>query len=77
MKGQMRVYYDEEGDFLEIRVGAPRANYGNHVNDDIVIFRDEKTDEAVGIGILITDMLSSLRFLFHTEQSNGKNNSHI
>jgi len=45
------VYYDEEGDFLEIRVGAPRANYGDHVNDDIVIFRDEKTDEAVGIGI--------------------------
>ena len=51
MKGQMRVYYDEEGDYLEIRIAEPRENYGDHVTDDIVIFRDEKTDEAVGIGI--------------------------
>ena len=51
MKGQMRVYYDDEGDYLEIRIGEPRVNYGDHVTDDIVIFRDEKTDEAVGIGI--------------------------
>ena len=51
MKGQMRVYYDEEGDYLEIRIAEPRENYGDHVTDDIVIFRDEETDEAVGIGI--------------------------
>lgn len=51
MKGQMRVYYDEQGDYLEIRIATPRENYGDHITDDIVIFRDEETDEAVGIGI--------------------------
>jgi uncharacterized protein YuzE len=51
MKGQMRIYYDEEGDYLEIRIAEPRENYGDHITDDIVIFRDEETDEAVGIGI--------------------------
>ena len=51
MKGQMKVYYDEEGDYLEIRVGETRENYGEDVSDDIVIFRDEFSDEVVGIGI--------------------------
>ncbi len=51
MKGQMRVYYDEEGDFLEIRVGKPTENYGDHISEDIVLFKDEKTNETVGIGI--------------------------
>ena len=51
MKGKMRVYYDDEGDYLEIRVGKPRKNYGDHLSDDIVIFRDAETDELVGIGI--------------------------
>ena len=48
----MRVYYDEEGDYLEIRIGEPRENYGEELSDDITIFKDEKTDEVVGIGIL-------------------------
>jgi uncharacterized protein YuzE len=52
MKGKMRVYYDEEGDYLEIRIGEPTENYGEEVSDDITIFKDEKTDEVVGIGIL-------------------------
>jgi len=46
MKGQMRIYYDEEGDFLEIMAGEPRENYGEHITKDIVIFKDEKTGEA-------------------------------
>ena len=52
MKGKMRVYYDDEGDYLEIRIGEPIENYGEDVDNDITIFRDEKTDEVVGIGIL-------------------------
>lgn len=52
MKGKMRIYYDEEGDYLEIRIREPRENYGEEFSDDITIFRDEKTDEVVGIGIL-------------------------
>jgi len=52
MKGKMRVYYDEEGDYLEIRIGESTENYGEDVNNDITIFKDERTDEVVGIGIL-------------------------
>jgi len=52
MKGKMRVYYDDEGDYLEIRIGEPTENYGEDMNDDITIFKDEKTDEVVGVGIL-------------------------
>ena len=51
MKGNMRVYYDEEGDYLEIRVGNPRPNYGEDIDNNITIFKDEETDEVVGIGI--------------------------
>ncbi len=52
MKGKMRIYYDKEADYLEIRIGEPRPNYGEEFSDEITIFKDEKTDEVVGIGIL-------------------------
>ena len=51
MKENMRIYYDEEGDYLDIFIGKPRDNYGDHVNNDTVLFRDEKTDKVIGIGI--------------------------
>ena len=51
MKQQMRVYYDEEGDFLEIMFGESKEDYGEHVSEDIVLFKSEKTEEIIGIGI--------------------------
>ena len=47
----MRVYYDEEGDFLEIMFGESKEDYGEHVSEDIVLFKSEKTGEIIGIGI--------------------------
>ena len=47
----MRIYYDDEGDFLEIMVDKPGKNYGDHVTEDIVLFKSEETNEVVGIGI--------------------------
>tara|TARA_Y100000310_G_C20335994_1_gene647525 strand:+ start:115 stop:354 length:240 start_codon:yes stop_codon:yes gene_type:complete len=52
MKGQMRIHYDEEGDYLTIFVGESRSNYGEDITDYITIFRDTETDEVIGIGIL-------------------------
>ncbi len=52
MKGKMRVYYDDEADYLEIRIGDPRENYGEELSEGITLFKDEKTDEVVGIGII-------------------------
>ena len=49
----MRIYYDEEGDFLEIGIGKPhKTEYTDEIKKDIFITRDEKTDEIKSIGIL-------------------------
>ncbi|MEK6925906.1 MAG: DUF2283 domain-containing protein [Nanoarchaeota archaeon] len=52
MKNQMKIYYDEEGDYLTIFVGDSKPNYGEEVSSGITIFKDEETDEIIGIGIL-------------------------
>lgn len=51
MDGEMRIYYDEEGDYLTIFVGAPRPNYGEDIEDEVTLFKDQETDEVIGIGI--------------------------
>ncbi len=52
MKEQMRVHYDEEGDFLEISVGKPTQCYAEEVEPGIFLRKDEKTGEVKSIGIL-------------------------
>ncbi|MBS3080827.1 hypothetical protein J4221_05120 [Candidatus Pacearchaeota archaeon] len=39
MKGQLSIYYDEEGDFLEVMFCDPRPDYGDHISQDIVLFK--------------------------------------
>ncbi len=51
MKGQLSIYYDEEADFLEVMFGDPRPDYGDHISQDIVLFKDQETNEIIGIGI--------------------------
>mgnify|MGYP000577907251 CR=1 FL=1 len=47
------IYYDEEGDFLEITFGLPPENeYTDQVESGVFITRDAKTNEIKGIGIL-------------------------
>jgi len=52
MKGNMRIYYDEEGDYLEIFIGSPKPNYGEDIASGVTVFKDEETDEIIGIGVL-------------------------
>lgn len=52
MKGNMRIYYDEEGDYLEISIGQPVSNYGEDISSGVTIFKDDNTDEVTGVGIL-------------------------
>ena len=47
----MRIYYDREGDYLTIFAGEPVPNYGEDISEGITIFKNQKTDEIVGIGI--------------------------
>ena len=52
MKGPMNVYYDEEGDFLEISIGKPTKCYAEEVQPGIFLRKDEKTNEVRSIGIV-------------------------
>jgi len=46
-----KIYYDEELDYFTIFVGEPVPNYGEDVADGITIFKDQKTDKIVGLGV--------------------------
>ena len=52
MKGKMRVYYDEEGDFLEIGTGTKTKGYFEDLGKDVFLRKDEKTGEIKGLAIL-------------------------
>lgn len=52
MKKQLRVHYDEEGDFLEIASGIPTRCYAEEVQPGVFVRRDEKTKKVKSIGIL-------------------------
>ena len=52
MQGEMRIYYDEEGDYLTIFVGDSRPNYGEDVSEGVTLFKDDETDEIIGLGVL-------------------------
>ena len=52
MKGPIDIYYDEEGDCLEIFIGDARPNYGENIASGVTVFKDEETDEIMGVGIL-------------------------
>lgn len=60
MKGPIDIYYDEEGDFLEITIAdPPEESYCEDINEDVFIRKDEKTGEIIGIGILNFKLHSS------------------
>lgn len=55
MKCPMNVYYDEEGDFLEISIGKPTKCYAEEVKPGIFLRKDEKTNDVRSIGIVIAN----------------------
>jgi len=52
MKGQMELYYDEEGDFLEINIGEFTEGFFKDIGEGIAERIDEKTGKVTGIAIL-------------------------
>ncbi len=47
------IYYDKEGDFLEITFGEPpEIEYTDEIEEGVFITRDESTNEVYSIGIL-------------------------
>lgn len=52
MKGQMQIYYDIEGDFLEINIGKYTKGYFRDIDEGIAERVDEKTGKITGMAIL-------------------------
>lgn len=52
MKENLYVYYDEEGDFLEINMGEYTEGYFRDIGKGISERIDEKTGKVTGIAIL-------------------------
>ncbi len=48
----MNIYYDEEGDFLEINIGEYTEGYFRDIGEGISERIDEKTGRVTGIAIL-------------------------
>jgi len=51
MKKNMEMYYDKEGDFLEIVLGSQRKGRMKNVGKGIFHRIDEKTGKVVGVAI--------------------------
>ena len=45
---KLNIYYDEEGDFIEVSFGEPKPSYGEYKGDDTFEMRDRETNEIIG-----------------------------
>ena len=61
MKNKTRLYYDEEGDFLEISVGNPTKCYAEEIEPGVFVRVDEKTGEVKSVSILDFRRRSNLK----------------
>ena len=52
MKGKMNIYYDEEGDYLEIFIEGSGQTYGEEIGDDVTLLKNEKTGDVIVVGVL-------------------------
>ncbi len=52
MKNTLRIYYDGEGDLLEVILGKPTSGYFDMLDDGVFQRLDEKTKETRGFSIL-------------------------
>ena len=51
MKGKLNLYYDEEGDFLEINIGQYREGYFENLGKGLFKRIDSKTKQATGFAV--------------------------
>ncbi len=52
MKNKLRIYYDEEGDFLEISIGEQTECYAEEVEEGVFLRKDNKTGEVKSISVV-------------------------
>ena len=59
MKEKIHVYYDAEGDYLEMRFGEPTESHYDKIGKDTYVRIDEKTGEKTGYAIFNVQKVSS------------------
>lgn len=52
MEKGLDIWWDEEGDFLEITIGKPRKGFCRELGNDMFERIDAKTGKIIGFGIL-------------------------
>ena len=60
MKQDIHVWYDQEGDFLELCIGKPAASYAEDVMSNVFVRFDENTHQIKSIGILNVSKTSQI-----------------
>ena len=51
MSSELNLYYDEEGDFLELNIGGYAEGYFKNLGDGLFERIDKKTNKVTGIAI--------------------------
>ena len=71
MKGNLNLYYDEEGDFLELHIGGYTEGYFRNLGKGIFERIDKETKKVTGIAIMgfkkRTEGLKDIRVSLPTE----------
>ena len=52
MKDRLHMWYDKEGDVLEVRMGKARNAIYEDMGDDVFVRKDEKTNKVSGFTII-------------------------
>ncbi len=52
MKNELNIYYDEEGDYLEINIGDYTEDYFKEIDSEVAEIINRKTNEVIGISIM-------------------------
>lgn len=52
MEKEMSVWFDKEGDYLEITFGKPRRGYFKEIKNDVLQRLDSETGEVLGFAFI-------------------------
>jgi len=52
MEKEISVWFDKEGDYLEVTFGKPKKGYFKEIKDDVLQRIDSKTRETIGFAFI-------------------------
>ena len=52
MEKKLNIWFDKEGDFLELTIGKPVKGFFKEIGDDMLERVDAKTGKVIGFSIL-------------------------